>query len=62
MSLISVSVMPARFAQHLLFVYLTNIYFLYVYRLNIYRVNIYNPNPLNICPPVRSLARMRSST
>jgi hypothetical protein len=44
-----VSVMPARFAQHHLFVYLINIYRSYVYCLNIYCVNIYNPNLLNLC-------------
>lgn len=37
MSLLSVSVMPGRLAQHDLSVYFTN-----VYRLNIYCVNVYN--------------------
>lgn len=37
MFLLSVSVMARRFAQHDLFVYLSN-----VYRVNIYCVNVYN--------------------
>lgn len=46
MSLLSVSVMARRLAQHPFFVYLPNIYLLYIYCLYIYRVNIYNASLL----------------
>lgn len=53
MSLVLVSVMARRFAQHDLYVYLLNIYCFYVYRANVYLthgycVYIYCPNTYNI--------------
>ncbi len=46
MSLLSVSVMPGRFAQHDLSVYFAN-----VYSLNIYCINVYNGRfMVDACP------------